>query len=309
MENLTPFFSIIIPTFNREKHILDAINSILKQNFEDFEVLVIDNQSKDNTKNIVQSIGDNRVFFYQNEKNYERCFSRNRGVFLAKGLYILFLDSDDLFESNHLMNWYQFIKNKCCNLESFYVSDKKILNETEKVHKKPILSTSLNPVAYFFLNPIVPGQVCVPSHIMKKYKFRDDLLIFEDSALWMELAYDYSVSFNNLTSFIYRLHKDNSVNELANNAYFNRLTAIRILLKEKRINHLLSNQNIRFSLNSCYMGIIRYHNVNSPRIIRFIWVLKSLIFFPEFGFKNKILLLFNTFPLISSLSYFRVRKL
>ncbi len=305
---MQPFFSIIIPTYNREKHIKETISSVIIQSFEDFELLVIDNKSQDNTAEIVSSFNDSRIQFYQNDENYERCYSRNRGIQLAKGKYILLLDSDDLFEYDHLDNWYQFILAQGDKSDCFYVSDKKILKDVFLIQKNPRLLIDLHPVTYFFLNPIIPGQVCLSAEILKKYQFRNDLLILEDAALWMELAFDHPVVFNNITSFIYRLHEDNSVNEYVYNAYYKRLKAIRILLKENRFSRLLPKRSIRFSLNACYLGIIRYHNANSSRFIRFSWVIRSILFFPEYGLKNKFLMLLNTLPFISSLFYFKSRK-
>ena len=306
---MNPLFSIVIPTYNRDKQISETIQSVLNQGFVDFELLVIDNQSQDSTKEIVTSFSDDRIQFYQNDQNYERCFSRNRGIQLSRGTYILLLDSDDLFEPDHLSNWHKFILSSGNRIDCFFVSDKKILKDSIFIQTNPILSSDVDPVSYFFLNPIIPGQVCVPSVILKQFRFRNELLIFEDAALWMELALEYPVVINDISSFIYRLHEDNSVNEAVYNAYFKRLKAIRIILKEKKFKNSLTLKDIRFSFNACYMGIIRYHDVNSSRFLRFSWVLKSILYFPEFGLKNKILLLINTLPFISNLDYFKIRKL
>lgn len=303
-----PFFSIIIPTYNREKFILNTIQSVLNQMFIDFELLVIDNHSKDRTVDMITSVDDKRLQFYQNNQNFERSYSRNKGIELAKGKYILLLDSDDLYEPDHLSNWYDFILANNTNSDCFYVSDKKILNENElSVQLNPVFRE--HPVCYFFLNPIIPGQVCVPSTIFKKYSFRNDLLIFEDAAMWMELSINNQVVFHPISSFIYRLHDDNSVNEAVYNAYFKRLKAIRKITKEHKFNSYLNRNLIRFSLNACYMGIIRHHIANSSKVIQISWVLKSLLFFPDFGFKNKILLFFQSIPIIGSFSYFKKRKL
>jgi glycosyltransferase involved in cell wall biosynthesis len=305
---MEPYFSIIIPTYNREKHISETLKSVLNQTFCDFELLIIDNNSSDKTEDIVCSYNDKRVFFFQNDQNYERCFSRNRGIQLAKGKYILLLDSDDLYESDHLSNWHNFILNNDNNLNCFYVSDKKLLKENELyVQLNPIFIG--HPVSYFFLNPIIPGQVCIPSIILKKHSFRNDLLIFEDAAMWMVLSINNKVVFNHISSFIYRLHDDNSVNETVYNAYFKRLIAIRKITKEQKFTSFLNRKSIRYSLNACYMGVIRYHIANSSKLIQINWILKSLFFFPDYGFKNKILLFFHSSPIIGNLNYFKNRKL
>ena len=305
---MSPFFSIIIPTYNREKYIQETINSVLNQSFPDFELIVIDNQSKDRTTKIIQEIKDDRLFFYQNEQNFERCYSRNRGVSIAKGKYILLLDSDDFFESNHLSNWYNFLHDKVDLIDTFYVSDKQIWSEKATViHRNPDINE--HPVSYFFAYPIIPGQVCIPNKLLKNYLFRDDLLIFEDAAMWMELATEHSVVFNSISTFRYRLHSDNSVNEFIYNVYYKRLIAIKRLLKDNKFVKFLSKNSVRLAFNSCYMGIIRYHEANSSRFVRISWIIRSILFYPEFGMKNKLLLLLKSFPLISFLPYFKHREL
>jgi len=106
-----PFFSVIIPTYNRAKAILEATGSVLNQSFVDFELLVIDDGSTDNTKELVTEIAkkDERlIYIYQN--NAERSAARNCGINLSKGKYICFLDSDDIYLPNHLQLFYKTIE-------------------------------------------------------------------------------------------------------------------------------------------------------------------------------------------------------
>jgi len=96
-----PFFSIIIPTYNRAHWLPKTIQSVLDQSEGDFEILVIDDGSTDNTKQVVTAIADVRVnYHYQN--NAERGAARNKGVQLARASYVHFLDSDDVFFEGHL---------------------------------------------------------------------------------------------------------------------------------------------------------------------------------------------------------------
>jgi glycosyltransferase involved in cell wall biosynthesis len=98
----TPFFSIIIPTYNRANFIAATLRSVLEQEYSSFEVLVVDDGSRDNTANIMQHyLGDSRVQYLPKE-NGERGVARNYGLARARGEYVLFLDSDDLLHPNHL---------------------------------------------------------------------------------------------------------------------------------------------------------------------------------------------------------------
>jgi len=96
-----PFFSIIIPTYNRANWLPKTIQSVLNQSEGDFEILVIDDGSTDDTKQVVTSIDDDRVK-YHHQKNAERGAARNKGIQLAQGSYVHFLDSDDVFFEGHL---------------------------------------------------------------------------------------------------------------------------------------------------------------------------------------------------------------
>lgn len=93
--------SIILPVYNREKTIKSAIDSILKQSYDDFELIVVDDGSNDSTKNIVLSINDDRIkYIYQ--KNAGACVARNTGIEASHGEYIAFHDSDDTWHSDKL---------------------------------------------------------------------------------------------------------------------------------------------------------------------------------------------------------------
>lgn len=96
-----PFFSIIIPSYNREKFIFKTLESFLRQTFSDFEILIVDDGGNDNTRQVTESFKDNRVKYYWME-NGERGAARNYGASLAKGCYLNFFDSDDIAYENHL---------------------------------------------------------------------------------------------------------------------------------------------------------------------------------------------------------------
>jgi hypothetical protein len=101
MSSTTPFFSIIIPTYNRADFIAATLRSVLVQEFPYFEVLVVDDGSKDNTAEVVGGFDDARLQ-YLPKQNAERGAARNYGLARAVGEYAIFLDSDDLFHPNHL---------------------------------------------------------------------------------------------------------------------------------------------------------------------------------------------------------------
>lgn len=96
--------SVIMPAYNCEKYIADAIESVLDQTYLNFELIVIDDDSKDRTFEIIKKYSnkDPRVKVFKNKKNSGVSATRNRGISLAEGQWIAFLDSDDMWEPSKL---------------------------------------------------------------------------------------------------------------------------------------------------------------------------------------------------------------
>lgn len=89
--------SVIIPTYNREKVIKQSIESILKQSYQDIEIIVVDDNSNDNTFELIKEVNSPKVRYYRLDKNMGACFARNYGVKKSNGEYIAFQDSDDIW--------------------------------------------------------------------------------------------------------------------------------------------------------------------------------------------------------------------
>ena len=92
---LPPKVTVVIPTYNRAHLIKDAVESVLNQTYQDFELIVIDDGSTDNTKEVLALYKDKLTYIYQ--ENQGRSAARNHGIKLAQGEYIAFLDSDDVW--------------------------------------------------------------------------------------------------------------------------------------------------------------------------------------------------------------------
>lgn len=92
-----PLVSVIIPTYNRGRLILDSVNSVLNQTYKNIELIVVDDCSTDDTKEIIESINDFRIKYIKLEKNSGACVARNSGIERATGEFIAFNDSDDLW--------------------------------------------------------------------------------------------------------------------------------------------------------------------------------------------------------------------
>ena len=105
---MTPFFSVIIPLYNKEKYIQNTLNCVFNQSFKDFEVIVVNDGSTDGSLEILKKFSDHRLKIIH-QKNQGVSVARNIGMENAKADYICFLDADDTWKKNHLHAFYDTI--------------------------------------------------------------------------------------------------------------------------------------------------------------------------------------------------------
>jgi glycosyltransferase involved in cell wall biosynthesis len=101
--------SVIMPTYNCAPYIGETIRSVQSQTYENWEIIIVDDCSTDNTESIVKSINDKRIRYYKNSKNSGAAVSRNFALREAKGRWIAFLDSDDLWAPTKLEHQLRFM--------------------------------------------------------------------------------------------------------------------------------------------------------------------------------------------------------
>ena len=181
-----PFFSVIIPSFNRLKFLFEAINSVENQIFQDFEIIVIDDASTDGTD--ILSKNNGTIRYIRNSKNMGVSYSRNQGLILAKGKYICFLDSDDLWLENKLEKQFEYIRNNNFP-ELIHTNEKWLRNGIElkqlKKHKKQGGKFIERQVQMCLVSP---SSVAIRHDIFTKYgNFDEKLIVCEDYDLWLRL--------------------------------------------------------------------------------------------------------------------------
>jgi len=257
---MKPFFSVIIPTYNRAFILPETIKSIENQTFTDWEILIIDDGSKDNTKVVIEEIAKNQIkikYFYQ--QNSERSVARNHGASLANGQYLLFLDSDDFFNADHLQNIYNDIIKREKPVALFFTD---ILYFSEKGIEKPEIPRMENSkeFQYVLLNPITPSRVCIHKEIFNYFQFDPEIVIVEDLVLWVSIATKFPVFQVNSYSLFYRVHDGNSV-DLSKNSYLSRYKGLNRLFKHSKYKEISKQipQNIKnFLLAECSFNMARH---------------------------------------------------
>ncbi|MHC5373445.1 glycosyltransferase family 2 protein [Enterococcus sp. LJL120] len=112
MSNLTnqPALSVIVPVYNAEKFIDQCVSSILNNSFSDFELILIDDGSTDNSLKLLKKVHDSRIIILHHE-NHGVSYTRNRGIEVANGEYLVFIDSDDFIDLDYLETLYSSVQN------------------------------------------------------------------------------------------------------------------------------------------------------------------------------------------------------
>lgn len=196
---MQPYFSIIIPSYNRADLIAKAIQSVLDQSFQDFEIIVVDDCSKDNTAEVVAAFRHPGIRYYRNEVNRERSATRNRGILEATGKYITFLDSDDYYFPGHLKKSYDHLAKQ--NSEIYYqryaiVDDQGNSIGQGRWIRKDVFNQLLKEGTVLHLNGIFVKQ-----EISRTVLFREDMNQSEDYEYFIRLLMHRPVEFtNDLTS-------------------------------------------------------------------------------------------------------------
>lgn len=126
---MSELVSIIMPSYNTASYIELTIKSVLKQTYKNWELLIVDDCSTDNTDEVIKKFSDKRIIYMKNKKNSGAAISRNRALKRAKGKWIAFLDSDDLWYPTKLEEQIHFMKK---NKYSFSYTSYKEIDESGK---------------------------------------------------------------------------------------------------------------------------------------------------------------------------------
>lgn len=107
--------SIVMPNYNCSKYLEDSVRSVIAQTYENWELLFVDDCSSDDSLELIRSFNDERIRVFQNEKNSGAAVSRNYALRMAKGRWIAFLDSDDIWHEDKLAEQLSFMVSKNCH--------------------------------------------------------------------------------------------------------------------------------------------------------------------------------------------------
>jgi glycosyltransferase involved in cell wall biosynthesis len=190
-----PKVTVFIPVHNRERYIGDAIQSILVQDFQDFDILLIDDGSTDRSVEVMRSFHDPRICIVQNETNLGIPQTRNRGLELARGEYIALLDSDDRASSDRLHKQIAYLDThqECVQIGSWC----RMMNEQgiplKKIKRQPAHPEEIKAELLFrccMSNRTIMGR----TEILRKFGYRNDFPRCQDYDLHVRLSSQFKMA-------------------------------------------------------------------------------------------------------------------
>ena len=197
-----PLISIVVPLYNKERFIKETLDSVFNQTFLDYEIIIVDDGSNDNSASIVSEINDPRITLFSNSNNGVS-HARNFGISKSNSDLIALLDGDDLWETNHLENLYTLYKSyPNCGLFAAayykkYFNGRKIKANYNGV--SPDHFGIINDYFYASFNDSIAwsSAVLVPKKTFNKIgMFDEEMRSGQDTDLWIRIALKESIAFS-----------------------------------------------------------------------------------------------------------------
>lgn len=203
-------FSIIIPLYNKADYIAETLKSVLNQTYCDYEVIVVNDSSTDNSLEVASSFQDERIHIYTKE-NEGVSAARNYGIMRAKYDYIAFLDADDIWESDYLECQKKLIEiypNAGIYSTAFYSLEKgkrKLRNVLINEHTHFLVHDYFKESVMNGLSICWTSSLCLKKEIIERIPmFRVGIKRGEDLDLWLRIALNYDVAYLNLPKVFYK---------------------------------------------------------------------------------------------------------
>lgn len=210
-------FSVIMPVYNKEKYIIDTLNSVINQTFTNFEIIVVDDGSNDLSLEKIKSLNIKKLKILK-QKNLGVSRARNNGYKISNGEYLVFLDADDIWEYDFLEN-INFMINKYYG--GIYSTNYKILKDKRRINNNAYIKGIKNNISiidnYFYLcnrgDPLIwTSATAISRKIFEEFGgFNEYISRGEDKDLWARIALKYKIIYNKKVCSYYNRNDENSL--------------------------------------------------------------------------------------------------
>lgn len=280
MTSKQPVFSIVLPTYNRAAFVGKAIESVLGQTFDDFELIVVDDGRTDNTRDVVCGFADPRIKYYW-KCNEERSIARNYGIGKASGRYLNFLDSDDRFYPDHLATAFRNLEEKGFPelVHTRYVLQDGTGNTVltspffeKDVNRKLIYSNILHG-GCFFISKVALGSLSFIPH--------RDANFSEDWYLWLRLAARFPIQLVNAATVIITEHDRRSLRTVKPTHLERALLLVVQELRKDPVVLGYYKKSFGYFVSECY-SLIALHYVSADKRRSLSYLSRALTAYPFF---------------------------
>jgi glycosyltransferase involved in cell wall biosynthesis len=255
--------SVLMPVYNGEKYLREAIKSILNQTFTNFEFIIINDGSTDNSLYIIKSFKDNRIKIIENKENLGLIKTLNKGINLAQGKYIARMDADDIALPKRLEKQIEFLEKN--PKYSFVGTRAKYIynNSNTATINEPFIKFEEEEILFwsFFYCPFVHPSILIHKNILEKYYYNNDYKAAEDYHLWVTLLLNNNKGTNiNEVLMLHRMH-NKKIGVTQKQAQLNSLLKIYKLLFDFHQIHITQEElNTHLLISNSYNHQLLYTN-------------------------------------------------
>jgi glycosyltransferase involved in cell wall biosynthesis len=262
MSNNNPTVSTIIPTYNRAHLIGRAIQSVLNQTYQNFEIIVVDDCSTDNTWEVIKEFieSEKRIQYFKHNENKGGSAARNTGIKMAKGDYIAFLDSDDEWLPGKLEKQLKIFKNNSVQVGAIYSGFQYIYQKGIDMDKRHIPKNR----GYIYKDLLMKNCVGSASTLLIKKECFDKVKLFDKSLpscqdydMWIRIAKYYEFDFVKESLVKYQVH-DNQISTNLSTVIKGEKKIINKYLKELKKSPIIYSEHCFFLGNKlCHAAEMR----------------------------------------------------
>ncbi|GIV33592.1 MAG: hypothetical protein KatS3mg031_1127 [Chitinophagales bacterium] len=293
----TPFFSVIIPSYNRASLLPVPLKSVLKQTYHSWELIIVDDGSTDNTRQVVESFNDSRIrYFYQT--NQERSAARNYGIRQARGQYICFLDSDDYYLPGHLEAFYNKIESCGFPVAVFYCDT----YEDRDGELIPFITPEIkaaNNVEWVVQAVIGIPRACVHRNIFERYRFNPSIKVGEDVELWARVFREYPVIYIQARTVVFVSHSGRTVAVANEESFWLHLQVMKKIIAED-VPQMISPAVRKRVVSNAWFRLGQHYVYTGRRLKAIRALLTAWWLAPSYRAREKWFLIFNQFWLTRS---------
>lgn len=184
---MPPVFSIVLCTYNAEAYLDECVQSLLKQTFPDFELIIVDDGSSDGTLTYLENIPDPRVKLIQLKKNYGLIYARTKGVEAASGRYIALMDADDIASPRRLEAQWQAMEDKGLDVCGTFHATLNNTTGERRARKGHVKDSDIRALLTIY-SPLCNPSTSVKSSTLRETAYSTENPHAEDYGLWCDIA-------------------------------------------------------------------------------------------------------------------------